>query len=299
MFRVLPRHCRTGRCPHGAASALAVLLFALVLATNTFAYPSGVDNSGSGSLPPASGASAPVDTDIPVLVYHRFGPTAIDSMTVSFATFESQLHYISDHGYHVVPLQSVFEYLNGKAVPLPPNPIAITADDGHISIYNYMAPLMKRLRIPVTLFIYPSAISNADYAMTWEQLAELKGTGLFTIQSHTYWHPNFKIEKRRLSAAEYDRFAQTQMVKARQILEKKLDARVDMLAWPFGIYDDELIDKARASGYVAAFTIERRNATRRDNVMAIPRYLIADTDKGKTFSLLLAGKAASPRPRSR
>lgn len=273
------------------------MLFALLLGTNNTAYP--ISNDASGSRAQIDNPSTPTDVDIPILVYHRFGPTAIDSMTVSFATFESQLRYISDHGYHVVPLQSAVEYLNGKAVGLPPNPIVITADDGHISVYTYMAPLMKRLGIPVTLFIYPSAISNADYAMTWQQLTELKGTGLFTIQSHTYWHPNFKIEKRRLSAPEYDRFVDAQMVKAKEVLEKRTGAKVDMLAWPFGIYDDELIKKARTAGYGAAFTIERRHATRGDDIMALPRYLIVDTDKGRTFSLLLAGKAAAPHPRSR
>jgi peptidoglycan/xylan/chitin deacetylase (PgdA/CDA1 family) len=79
----------------------------------------------------------------------------------------------------------------------------ITADDGHESVFTEMAPLVREYGVPVTLFIYPSAISNAPYAMTWEQLAALDRTGLFGIESHTYWHPNFKTEKRRLSAGAY------------------------------------------------------------------------------------------------
>ena len=43
----------------------------------------------------------------------------------------------------------------------------------HTRITPDMFPLIQRLKIPVTLFIYPSAISNADYAMTWAQLAEM------------------------------------------------------------------------------------------------------------------------------
>ncbi len=64
-------------------------------------------------------------------------------------------------------------------------------------LYAHMFSLVHLYRIPVTLFVYPSAISNADYALTWEQLLELKETWLFDIQSHSYWHPNFKEEKRR------------------------------------------------------------------------------------------------------
>jgi hypothetical protein len=79
----------------------------------------------------------------------------------------------------------------------------------------------------------------------------------------------------------------------------RLGTAVDMLAWPVGIYDDDLISRARAAGYVAAFTIERRNASRRDNVMAIPRYLVSDNDRGRAFALLLEGRSAARMPMPR
>jgi len=31
--------------------------------------------------------------------------------------------------------------------------------------------------------------------MSWAELRELQKTGFFDIQSHTYWHPNFKRRK--------------------------------------------------------------------------------------------------------
>ena len=132
---------------------------------------------------------------IPILVYHRFGPVAADSMTVTDAVFESQLRYIRENGYRFAPLRSVVEYVMGNGPPPPPHSVVITADDGHRSVYTDMLPLVKRDRIPVTLFIYPSAISNASYAMTWEQLAQLKATGLFTIESHTYWQVPFAYRR--------------------------------------------------------------------------------------------------------
>ena len=48
-----------------------------------------------------------------------------------------------------------------------------------------MLPIIKKHRYPVTIFVYPSAISNAKYAMTWDKLRSLKKTGLFDIQSHS------------------------------------------------------------------------------------------------------------------
>jgi peptidoglycan/xylan/chitin deacetylase (PgdA/CDA1 family) len=143
----------------------------------------------------------------------------------------------------------------------------------------------------MTLFIYPSAVSNASYAMTWDQLRELKGTGLFDFQSHTYWHPNFKKDKKRMSPAEYENSVDMQLKRSKQRLEKELGVKVDMLAWPFGICDEDLIRRAKANGYTAAFTIERHHAGGADNIMALPRYIIVDADRGKAFERLLRGDA--------
>ena len=221
-----------------------------------------------------------------ILVYHRFGPTVADSMTVTTSVFASQLRYLHDHGYTIIPLRDVVNFAAGRG-ELPPRAVAITADDGHRSVFSDMKPLVEQYRIPVTLFIYPSAISNASYAMTWEQLADLKATGLFSIESHTYWHPNFHIDKRRLSPEEYREFVDTQLTKSRDTLEHRLGIKVTMLSWPFGIYDDELIDAATRSGYVAAVSIDRKRVHRGDNLMALPRFIVTNGDIGKRFENLL------------
>jgi hypothetical protein len=67
-----------------------------------------------------------------------------------------------------------------------------------------------------------------------------------------------------------------------------LGGKVDLLAWPFGIYDAELMQWAQAAGYVAAFSIERRPVTRTEKLMALPRYLVVDADRGTRFEALLA-----------
>jgi peptidoglycan/xylan/chitin deacetylase (PgdA/CDA1 family) len=226
---------------------------------------------------------------VPILIYHRFGPVVVDSMTVTTAVFESDLRYLRDNGYTVIPLRSLVDYFLGKAPPPPPRSVVITSDDGHRSVYTDMLPLVKKYRIPVTLFIYPSAISNASYAMTWEQLREIKSTGLFDIQSHTYWHPNFRMEKRRLKPADYEKFVDMQLKKSRERIEKKIGGKVDMLAWPFGVYDDWLMKRAKNDGYIAGFTIVRRNAAASDNIMALPRYIMTDRDRGNVFGRILAG----------
>jgi peptidoglycan/xylan/chitin deacetylase (PgdA/CDA1 family) len=167
----------------------------------------------------------------------------------------------------------------------------ITADDGHESVFTEMLPLVREFDVPVTLFIYPSAISNARYAMTWEQVSTLRRTGRFDIQSHTYWHPNFKVERRRMDPAAYRKFATMQLMRARAVLRDRVGAEPDLLAWPFGIYDDELIGVARDAGYKAGFSLKARVVTPDDPIMALPRFLVTDSATDGRFAAMLPRQA--------
>ena len=228
---------------------------------------------------------------VPILLYHRFGSTVADGMTTTTPVFEAQMKYLHDNGYKVIPLRQLIDHYRGKAPAPGPKSVVIVEDDAHKSVYSDMLPIMKKYRFPVTIFAYPSAISNAKYAMTWDQLRELTKTGLFDVQSHTYWHPNFKKERKKLSQPALDLLVKTQLNKSKARLETELGSKVDMLAWPFGIYDDYLIRKASEAGYGATFTIERRHATAADSVLKLPRYLLVNADSGKAFVQLLEGNA--------
>ncbi|HEY7745749.1 MAG TPA: polysaccharide deacetylase family protein [Desulfuromonadales bacterium] len=241
----------------------------------------------------SSAFAAAADFSVPILLYHRFGPTVADSMTITTPVFESHLKYLKENGYKVIPLRQLVDYYLKKGPAPTPKSVVIVADDAHKSVYTDMLPLVKQYRVPVTIFSYPSAVSNANYAMTWEQLREVKATGLFDVQSHTYWHPNFKQERKKLSAAEFDKLVTSQLGKAKTKLEKELGGPVDLLAWPFGIYDDDLLRRAAAAGYVATFTIEAHPAGPADSLMKLPRFLLNNSAQGSTFARIVG---AAPRP---
>jgi peptidoglycan/xylan/chitin deacetylase (PgdA/CDA1 family) len=242
---------------------------------------------------PFACASAEESGRVPILVYHRFGEIVTDSMTVRTATFAAQLEWLTSHHYRIIPLRRLIDLLSDRQAALPPRAVVITADDGHESVYREMLPEIQRYRIPVTLFIYPSAISNASYAMTWDQLAQLASLGLVDIQSHTYWHPNFNHERAKLAPNAYRAFVSTQFARSKQVLEGKLRGKVDLLAWPFGIHDPELEHWASEAGYKAAFTLQRLPASHASSLLALPRYLVTDADNGARFAALIEN-ATSP-----
>lgn len=225
---------------------------------------------------------------IPILTYHNFDPSKPGSMTISVKKFADQLKWLKENGYTVIPLKDAVSYLQGKKSSLPPKSVVITADDGRNTQYTYMFPLIKKYHIPVTLFIYPTSISNATYALTWEQLKIMQQTGLFDIQCHTYWHPNFIQEKKKLTPAQYEKLVHVQLFNSKQLLEKHLGTPIIYLAWPYGIYDKYLEKEAAKAGYQIAFSIDDRKANKSEKMMAEPRFMVRENQSMKTFATLVS-----------
>ena len=220
---------------------------------------------------------------VPILVYHKFAAQRTDYMTVTPPHFKEQLELLAKNGYNVIPLAAFVAWRLGKAAAPAAHSVVLTFDDGNLSFYEDAKPLLEKQRPPVTLFIYPSCISNASYAMTWKQLEELAALPWVSIESHTYWHPNFKHEAKKRTPADYSAFVDMQLRKSKAKLEERLKRPVDLLAWPFGIYDPPLLARASAAGYEAAFSIDGRAASAADNMMALPRCLVMDEYVGARF----------------
>jgi peptidoglycan/xylan/chitin deacetylase (PgdA/CDA1 family) len=237
------------------------------------------------------GAAAEDGRRTPILVYHRFDPAVAGSTTVTVATFEDQLAWLSRHNYRIVSLRAALAGMKAPGAPAQTPMAVITADDGHRSIYTVLFPLIRKAQIPITLFVYPSAISNAPYALTWAQLQEMQASGLVDVESHTYWHPNFKIERRRRSAADYAAFVDSQLTRSKAVIEKRLGKPADLLAWPFGIVDVDLEAAAVRAGYTGAFAYAGGPASAADDRLALPRIPVSNADRGERFGALLATRS--------
>jgi peptidoglycan/xylan/chitin deacetylase (PgdA/CDA1 family) len=244
--------------------------------------------AASGRVLAIEPTAAPKPQRVPVLAYHRVGPTAADSMTLRSSNFAAHLRVIRDSGCSVIPLGDLVAYRLGHRPTLPPRPVVLTVDDGHRSVMEGMAPLLQDTAWPVTLFIYPSAISNASYAMRWEQLRELQATGHYRIESHTYWHPNLVRERRSRSPEDFRRFAQSQLTRSKAVLEDRLGQAVTRLAWPFGLSDAGLMAQAAEAGYQAAFGLGNRPCAPTDPICDLPRHLMVDAIDDKQLARLLS-----------
>ncbi|MGO9008113.1 MAG: polysaccharide deacetylase family protein [Beijerinckiaceae bacterium] len=226
------------------------------------------------------------DAGVPILLYHRFHPTKPGSTTVTAPVFEEQLVWLAEHHYAVVRLGSVVGALRGSG-RLEPQSVVITVDDGRRSQYTEMFPIIQRYHVPVTLFVYTDAVSYEPDALTWEEIGEMLKSGLVDVQSHTCSHPFFEKERARRSPADYESFVATELTKSKKTLEDRLGRPVDLLAWPYGVYDSALERAAVRAGYVAAFSVEDRLARAGEDLFSLPRIVVSDWARGARFAALL------------
>jgi len=189
---------------------------------------------------------------VPVLAYHRFGQQA-SKMEVSVEAFASHLKYLADNGYRVVPLRALEDFLEGKR-PLPKRAVAITIDDGYASTYKYAFPLLRQHGFAATVFVYTDFIGAKD-ALTWAQMREMVASGLIDIQAHSKTHANLAS---RLLGETDERYRERLDAEARvprDVLERGLQVKVDMFAYPYGDATEILIERLRKRDYRLAVTV--------------------------------------------
>lgn len=207
---------------------------------------------------------------VPVLVYQRVADSLTDGMTVRTVNFASHLRTIQDLGCKVISLSHLMAYRLGHIQTLPPRAVVISIDDGHRSIFEYMAPALKPYGWPITVFIDPSAISNAYYAMSWEQIRKLQNTGQFIFETHAVWLPHVDS-----------------LTGAKRQLQEHTGKPVSFLSWHLGKSDLGLMQMAAQAGYFGAFSLGARPCTRTDPVFSMPRYLMPDAIDSKRLARLI------------
>lgn len=79
-------------------------------------------------------------------------------------TFEAQVRHLVEH-YTPVSGQAVATALHER-VPLPPNAVWVTFDDGHRSIVDTGLPVLDRFGVPATMFVCPGMI-DTDRSFWW------------------------------------------------------------------------------------------------------------------------------------
>ncbi len=181
-----------------------------------------------------------------VLYYH----SVLESQKKEFIR---QLNYLSNK-YSFVSLSSL------NTIPLKKNLISITFDDGLSSILKNALPEMKKREIPTTIFIpaanigsYPKweqkdqKIYYEDRILNRDEIKELSDQGI-EIASHTLHHADLRNV--------HSDVAKEELRLSKPILEEITGKEVKSFSFPYGSYNDDLINLAFDCGYSFIYTTE-------------------------------------------
>jgi peptidoglycan/xylan/chitin deacetylase (PgdA/CDA1 family) len=199
---------------------------------------------------------------IPVLMYHRVGEAHNDwerKYCVGAQRFSEHMHTLARAGWRAVSIDDFFAWLDGR-VELPEQSFLLTFDDGFLGVYEHAAPVLAELGWPATVFLVSRLIGQRD---TWceahnpsgvtyplmdaSHIRELRERG-FSFHSHTRNHADLPTLG--------DQPLRDQLAGAREDLQALLGEDVPYLAYPYGHYDDRVLQAARAAGYRAAFSVQ-------------------------------------------
>ena len=189
-----------------------------------------------------------VPEGVSVLMYHMIGDIQNNAAVMTEANLRLQMNYLRDHGYHPITMQELYDYIT-KGAPLPEKPVCITFDDGYLDSYTIVYPLMKEYGFPWTLFLITDDVGKPYNRMTWDQLKEMAASHTVTIANHTLSHPNLH----NLATAKEK---EKEIVEANEALKYHLGIDNAWLAYPYGDYDDQVVEICKKAGIKMAVTTD-------------------------------------------
>ena len=208
------------------------------------------------SNPPAADPDS-YTADVPVLLYHHIEEGVTDDTVVSPETFETQMRFLAESGYHAVTTVEMIDYVYHGG-DLPDKPVCITFDDGYLSNYEYAWPVLERYGLNATVFAIGVSVGHdrfykdTQFELTphfsYEQAREMIESGVIDVQSHTYdmhqWAPfesgdqirEFIVPLDGESDTGYAAALNADIERYAEIAEEELGRAFTSLAYPGGRY---------------------------------------------------------------
>lgn len=223
---------------------------------------------------------------VPVLALHRFAQAGLEggaNLWVNSTAYVTQLlDFIVSAGFSVVPVSHVDAYmLSEDPTILPARPLAITIDDGSLSILQHFHPLAAARKQPYTISIITSLVRSGDERATMEDyglkdpilasrdIEALAASGLVEFVSHTdnlhFWGPEDETGDesrpamtarlwrdqlgRKETHSEWKARIKGDLVRSRLRLAELAASGPAVLTWPYGDQNEEAAALANDAGF--------------------------------------------------
>ncbi len=208
-----------------------------------------------------------------------------DLYAVSTQNLAAFFEWINQNQWTPISLKNIQDAKQGK-YKLPAKAVLLCFDDGALSSYNRVFPLLKLYKYHAVFAIPTSWINGntkAGYAaygdgnlMSWDQMRVMQATGLVDFASHSddlhkgiisnpqlneraaAIHPQyFPKLKRYESDAEYRTRVFKDLKHSKQVLDRELGQKTTAIIWPYGAVNGTAQDLAQQAGFTQSFSLGR------------------------------------------
>ena len=231
--------------------------------------------------PPEPVAMEPIvnkEARVGILGYHDFTEgESNNDMILNIEDFRRQMQAIKDADLPVISMRQFLDWKQGKA-DIPAECVMITIDDGWKATHTLALDVFKEFGYPFTVFLYKNYIGVGGRSMTHDEIRELAANG-GTISSHSLSHRNMSSRGGRSNEA-YDKWILEELEESHRFLVENFGdtgAVIKTFAYPYGIYNDRVIELAKEVGYEACFTVNGKKTVWDVEDMEIGRYIVHGT----------------------
>jgi peptidoglycan/xylan/chitin deacetylase (PgdA/CDA1 family) len=210
-----------------------------------------------------------------ILMYHSVGGNGF-FFSVTPDDFEKQMNYLKKKKYRVVGLADLVDKIR-RGERIKPKTVVITLDDGFLDNYENVYPVLKKHNFPATIFIATKYVGSEMKVtegnlkmINWDQMKEMKASGLFEFASHTHSHPKMKNLSLNDFVVEMDesRKAFTARLYYGQVGQVR-----KIFAYPKGEFTQEQNNYLKENGIIS-FGVSSGLASAKSDLQNIPRNFI-------------------------
>lgn len=166
----------------------------------------------------------------------------VRDLTVPPKDFEEQIRYLKQNGFTFL-LASDVEQAIREGLPLPERAVAITLDDGYKDNFEHAFPILQKYGANATIFMVTDNFERPGRLSWWEaRTMRDRGVG---YGSHSVSHADLtSVDESRLDH---------ELLDSKRILEQGLQLPITGFAYPSGAYNDFVIERTKAAGYLAGW----------------------------------------------
>lgn len=174
------------------------------------------------------------------------------------------------------------ELLTAKAEnSFPEKCVWISFDDVDTSVYENAFPILKEAGVPFTLFLIAGHVGADDFSnlemSSWDQLREMKESGLADFGSHTYDMHRFEDETPVFLIPEQADGFKEDLKKSVDLIESELDITVKSFAYPYGNTNKTVRSIVEKQGLEAAYILAPQVIRPDDDDFRINRIIVNQT----------------------